>query len=160
MVERVSSSIGRVEKIVINAEHVSVNRLRIRAKDVLHSVFLPHFRVKMDAVPGMQTTFKFIATKTTQEMRDETGNSKFNYEMACTEICGKGHFSMRFPVVVDELDVYEKWKASQEAWLKLNPEYLKQVPVALREAALINSGMEINAGAAAQATVSAVSIAN
>ena len=134
--------------------------LKIRAKDVLHSVFLPHFRVKMDAVPGMQTTFKFIATKTTQEMRDETGNSKFNYEMACTEICGKGHFSMRFPVVVDELDVYEKWKASQEAWLKLNPEYLKQVPVALREAALINSGMEINAGAAAQATVSAVSIAN
>jgi cytochrome c oxidase subunit II len=134
--------------------------LKIRAKDVLHSVFLPHFRVKMDAVPGMQTTFKFIATKTTQEMRDETGNSKFNYEMACTEICGKGHFSMRFPVVVDELDVYEKWKASQEAWLKLNPDYLKQVPVALKEAAMINSGMENNTTAAAQATVSAVSIAN
>ncbi|MCU0420263.1 MAG: cytochrome c oxidase subunit II, partial [Cyclobacteriaceae bacterium] len=35
--------------------------LKIRAKDVLHSVFLPHFRVKMDAVPGLQTHFKFVA---------------------------------------------------------------------------------------------------
>ncbi|MBK5279233.1 MAG: cytochrome c oxidase subunit II [Bacteroidia bacterium] len=116
--------------------------LKIRAKDVLHSVFLPHFRVKMDAVPGMLTSFKFIATKTTQEMRDETGNSKFNYEMACTEICGKGHFSMRFLVVVDEPEVYEKWKASQDPWLKLNPEYMKYVPVALQEAAMINAGIE------------------
>jgi cytochrome c oxidase subunit 2 len=134
--------------------------LKIRAKDVLHSVFLPHFRVKMDAVPGMLTTFKFIATKTTQEMRDETGNSKFNYEMACTEICGKGHFSMRFLVVVDEPEVYEKWKSSQEAWLKLNPDYMKYVPAALQEAAMINAGIENNTSAAAQATVTAVSIAN
>lgn len=134
--------------------------LKIRAKDVLHSVFLPHFRVKMDAVPGMQTTFKFVATKTTQEMRDETGNPKFNYEMACTEICGKGHFSMRFLVVVDEPEVYEKWKASQEAWLKLNPDYLKQVPAALKEAAMINAGIENNTNATTQVVVSAVSIAN
>ncbi len=134
--------------------------LKIRAKDVLHSVFLPHFRVKMDAVPGMQTTFKFIPTKTTQEMRDETGNSKFNYEMACTEVCGKGHFSMKFSVIVDEPEVYEKWKASQEAWLKLNPEYMKMVPEALREAAMINAGIENRASTAAQATVTAVSITN
>ena len=134
--------------------------LKIRAKDVLHSVFLPHFRVKMDAVPGMLTTFKFIATKTTQEMREETGNSKFNYEMACTEICGKGHFSMRFLVVVDEPEAFEKWKASQEAWLKLNPEYMKYVPAALQEAAMINAGIESNTSTAAQATVTAVSISN
>ena len=125
--------------------------LKIRAKDVLHSVFLPHFRVKMDAVPGMHTYFKFTPTKTTQEMRDETGNPKFNYEMACTEICGKGHFSMRFPVVVDEPEVYEKWKAAQDAWLKLNPEYLSRVPAALREAAMIKAGMPLeNAVGAAQ----------
>ncbi|MEK6783182.1 MAG: cytochrome c oxidase subunit II [Bacteroidota bacterium] len=134
--------------------------LKIRAKDVLHSVFLPHFRVKMDAVPGMQTTFKFIATKTTQEMRDETGNAKFNYEMACTEICGKGHFSMRFLVIVDEPDVYEKWKSAQDTWLKLNPDYLKQVPAALKEAAMINAGIENQTNAAAPAAVSVVSIAN
>lgn len=117
-------------------------QLMIRAKDVLHSVFLPHFRVKMDAVPGMYTTFKFVATKSTADMRTETGNPNFNYEMACTEICGRGHFSMKFPVFVhDSVEDYEKWMASQEAWLKQNPEYLKQVPAELREAAMIKAGI-------------------
>jgi cytochrome c oxidase subunit 2 len=121
--------------------------LKIRAKDVLHSVFLPHFRVKMDAVPGMHTQFKFIATKTTEEMRAETGNPDFNYEMACAEICGRGHFSMKMPVVVEEPEDYERWKAAQEAWLKQNPKYLEKVPAALREAAMIKAGMEKDPGA-------------
>ncbi len=121
--------------------------LKIRAKDVLHSVFLPHFRVKMDAVPGMPTQFKFIATKTTQEMRDELSNPNFNYEMACTEICGKGHFSMKMLVIVEEEEAYEKWKASQEAWLKQNPDEMKKVPDALKEAAMINAGMQRDPGA-------------
>ena len=115
--------------------------LKIRAKDVLHSVFLPHFRLKMDAVPGMPTQFKFTPTKTTAEMRAELGDPNFNYEMACTEICGRGHFSMRFPVIVEEVEEYEKWKASQEAWLKQNPDYLDQVPLSLREAAMIKAGI-------------------
>lgn len=121
--------------------------LKIRAKDVLHSVYLPHFRVKMDAVPGMTTQFKFVATKTTQEMRDELGNQNFNYEMACAEICGRGHFSMRLPVVVDTEEEYEAWKKSQEAWLKQNPDYLKKVPAALQEAAMIKSGLQKDPGA-------------
>jgi cytochrome c oxidase subunit II len=121
--------------------------LKIRAKDVLHSVFLPHFRVKMDAVPGMPTQFKFKATKTTEEMRDEIGNQNFNYELACTEICGRGHFSMKMTVVVHELEDFEKWKASQEAWLKQNPDYLKKVPAALKEAAMIKAGMIKDPGA-------------
>lgn len=100
--------------------------LVIRAKDVLHSVFLPHFRVKMDAVPGMPTQFKFVATKTTQEMRDELGNPNFNYELACTEICGRGHFSMKMPVVVDDEETYEAWKKSQESWSKQNAEYVQK----------------------------------
>lgn len=115
--------------------------LKIRAKDVLHSVFLPHFRVKMDAVPGMPTQFKFKATKTTQQMRDELGNQAFNYEMACTEICGRGHFSMKFPVVVDSQEDFEKWKLSQETWLKQNPDYMKNIPEALRESAMIKAGI-------------------
>jgi cytochrome c oxidase subunit 2 len=115
--------------------------LKIRAKDVLHSVYLPHFRVKMDAVPGMPTQFKFVATLTTQEMRDKLNNPNFNYEMACAEICGKGHFSMRLPVVVDDEETYNKWKASQEAWLKQNPDYLEKVPANLREAAKVIAGL-------------------
>ena len=115
--------------------------LKIRAKDVLHSVFLPHFRVKMDAVPGMPTQFKFTATKTTQEMRDELSNPEFNYELACTEICGKGHFTMKMSVVVDTEEEYESWKKEQEPWLKQNPDYLKNVPAGLRESAMIKSGI-------------------
>lgn len=134
--------------------------LKIRAKDVLHSVFLPHFRVKMDAVPGMYTNFKFTPTKSTEEMRSETGNPNFNYEMACTEICGKGHFSMRFLVVVDEPEDFEKWKAAQEPWLKQNPEYLAKVPASLREVAMIKSGIPIKSEAAAAATSVTVSISN
>lgn len=129
--------------------HLPVDKeilLKIRAKDVLHSVYLPHFRVKMDAVPGMPTAFKFKVTKTTQEMRDELGNQSFNYEMACAEICGRGHFSMKMMVVVEEQEAYEKWKASQEAWLKQNPDYLKKVPDALKEAAMIKAGMQRDPG--------------
>ena len=129
--------------------HLPVNKeilLKIRAKDVLHSVFLPHFRVKMDAVPGMPTQFKFRATKTTQQMRDELGNPNFNYELACAEICGRGHFSMKMSVVVEDQESYEKWKASQEAWLKQNPDYLKKVPEALKEAAMIKAGLQKDPG--------------
>jgi cytochrome c oxidase subunit II len=132
--------------------HLPVNKevlLKIRAKDVLHSVFLPHFRVKMDAVPGMSTQFKFTPTKTTEEMRRETGNPNFNYELACTEICGRGHFSMKMSVVVEDQASYDKWKASQEAWLKQNPDYLQKIPAELREAAMIGAGLQEDPGAVA-----------
>lgn len=115
---------------------------RIRARDVLHSVFAPHFRLKMDAVPGMPTRFWFIPTKTTAEMRVETGNPEFNYEIACTEVCGRGHFSMRLLVVVDEPEDYEKWKAEQQPWLSKNPEYMASVPDNLKELAMIKSQIE------------------
>ena len=115
--------------------------LRIRARDVLHSVFAPHFRLKMDAVPGMPTQFWFVPTKTTEEMRIETGNPNFTYEIACTEICGRGHFSMRLQVVVLEPEEYEKWKSEQQPWLANKPDYLAKVPDHLKELATITSGL-------------------
>ena len=93
-------------------------------------------------------------------MRDELGNPKFNYEMACAEICGRGHFSMRFPVVVDSREDYDKWKASQETWLKQNPDYLKRVPAELREAAMIKAGMPFEMNAAGAGEARTVSISN
>jgi cytochrome c oxidase subunit 2 len=133
--------------------------LKIRAKDVLHSVFLPHFRVKMDAVPGMPTNFKFTATKTTAQMREETGNPNFNYEMACTEVCGRGHFSMKMAVVVHTQDEFEEWKKSQEAWLKQNPTYLEKVPAGLREAAMISAGIPVESlSTSAQSVNQAISV--
>ena len=116
---------------------------KIRAKDVIHSVFAPHFRVKMDAVPGLPTEFWFTPTITTSEMRsqlashpryqsvDADGNKKsesFNYEIACTEICGRGHNSMRFVVEVVDQKTYDKWYAEQAKaapFVVISEEYVK-----------------------------------
>ncbi len=128
-----------------NELHIPVNKpilFKIRAKDVLHSVFAPHFRLKMDAVPGMPTRFKFTATKTTEEMRNELNDFEFDYFIACTEVCGRGHFSMKMKVVVESEEDYIAWKASQDPWLKQNPEYLAKVPDNLKELAIINSGID------------------
>jgi cytochrome c oxidase subunit 2 len=102
--------------------------LKIRARDVLHSVFIPHMRVKMDAVPGMPTKFWFVADKSTADMRAELGKPEFNYEIACTEICGRSHFGMKLLLVVDEPADYEKWKKSQKPLLTENPDLLNKVP--------------------------------
>ena len=85
---------------------------KIRARDVIHSVYSPHFRLKMDAVPGMPTSFWFVPSKSTEDMRRETGNPEFNFEIACAEVCGRGHFSMRLLVIVEEPELYEKWSPS------------------------------------------------
>lgn len=115
--------------------------LKIRARDVLHSVFIPHMRVKMDAVPGMPTQFWFVANKTTEEMRIEEGNPDFNFELACTEICGNAHFSMKKNVVVLEPEEYEAWKAEQKSWLSKNTDYMAQVPDDMKELALVTAGI-------------------
>ena len=78
-------------------------------------------------------------------MRDELGNPEFNYEIACTEICGRGHFSMRLLVVVDEPEEYDKWYMEQEPWLSKNPHYLAKVPNNLKELALLKAGLDKNA---------------
>lgn len=105
--------------------HIPVGKpvvFKIRARDVLHSVFAPHFRLKMDAVPGMRTQFHFVPTKTTAQMIAETGNPDFTYEIACAQICGRGHFAMRLIVVVEEEEEYEKWVAEQSTILEGNPD--------------------------------------
>jgi len=109
--------------------------LKIRSRDVIHSVFLPHFRVKMDAVPGMPTRFKFTPTITTEEMREKLDDPDFDYELACTELCGRGHFSMKMMVKVIEQDEFADWYAAQDPWLAKHPEYLAKVPKALKQTA-------------------------
>ena len=110
--------------------------LKIRARDVLHSVFIPHMRVKMDAVPGMPTKFWFIADKTTADMKAELGNPDFKYEIACTEVCGRSHFAMKLILVVDEPAEYEKWKKEQKSLLASKPEFLEKVPASLKAKAM------------------------
>lgn len=108
---------------------------KIRARDVLHSVFAPHMRLKMDAVPGMPTRFWFVPNKTTAEMRLELGDEEFDYEIACTEVCGNGHFAMRRVIEVVEPDEYRKWMADQVPFIKRDPELVANLPSELKELA-------------------------
>ncbi|WP_210463983.1 MULTISPECIES: cytochrome c oxidase subunit II [Rufibacter] len=121
--------------------------LKIRSRDVIHSVFLPHFRVKMDAVPGMPTSFWFIPTKTTSEMQSETGNANFQYELACTEVCGRGHFAMKMTMIVDEPEDYQKWVAAQQQ--KTFSVQLQAAPADSTAAVALNSSEAAGAGATA-----------
>ena len=83
-----------------------VNRdvdLTLRAQDVIHSFFVPAMRFKQDAVPGLMIHMHFRP--------EQTGN----YEIACAELCGLGHYKMHGIMrVVSEQD-YEKWLAAREA---------------------------------------------
>ncbi len=97
--------------------HLPVGRpvkLVIGAQDVIHDVGLSHFRLKMDAVPGIPTTMWFTPKYTTEEMKKRSGNPNFIYEISCDQMCGKGHFSMRGIIVVESEADYNKWIASQK----------------------------------------------
>lgn len=114
-------------------------RVRITAKDVLHNFYLPHFRVKMDAIPGLPTYFIFTPKTTTQEYRERLSTypewqelsdptdpespqrwEVFDYELACAELCGKGHYSMRRVVRVLERSEFDEWAASQSSYYMSN----------------------------------------
>ncbi|NID10406.1 cytochrome c oxidase subunit II [Fibrivirga algicola] len=141
--------------------HIPVGKpvlIRIRARDVLHSVFIPHMRVKMDAVPGMPTRFWFHPDKTTEQMRNETGDQNFKYEIACTEICGRGHFSMKMNLVVEDQDSWKKWCAEQKPLLSSFPEYASRIPANLKAKAAKYLPTE-GAGTDSTATASAGGVA-
>jgi cytochrome c oxidase subunit 2 len=97
-------------------------KMVIHAQDVIHDVGLPHFRLKMDAVPGIPTTQWFTPKWTTEEMKVRTGNPNFVYEISCDQMCGAGHFSMRGVIIVDTEEDYKKWLAT------LKPEYFTVYP--------------------------------
>ena len=105
--------------------HLVVNRpvkLIINSQDVIHDVGLPHFRMKMDAVPGIPTTLWFTPKYTTEEMRKKTNNENFVYELSCDQICGKNHFAMRGVIIVESEQEFDAWMATQ------TPEYTKTLP--------------------------------
>ena len=110
-------------------------RVRILSKDVLHNFYLPQFRVKMDAVPGIPTYFVFTPTTTTAEYREQLRQSgkfdfpydesdpesepywkAFDYELACSELCGTGHWSMKRVVKVVSEEEYQEWLSQQNSY--------------------------------------------
>jgi cytochrome c oxidase subunit 2 len=92
-------------------------RLNIIAQDVIHSVYMPNFRVQINAVPGLPTYFKFTPTKTTAEMRAELDKSDFNYRLYCNKICGGGHYNMQKTVLVVTQAEYQNWLSQQKPYL-------------------------------------------
>lgn len=99
--------------------HVVVGKpvkLVIGSRDVIHDVGLPHFRMKMDAVPGITTTLWFTPTITSDSMKLITKNPNFVYEIACDQLCGKGHYAMRGTIIVETQAQYDKWMASQSSY--------------------------------------------
>lgn len=92
-------------------------RLNIHAQDVIHSVYMPHFRLQLNAVPGLPTYFRFIPTITTNEMRNKTDNPKFEYLLYCNKICGASHYNMQKVVRVVTESEYNEWIARQKPYL-------------------------------------------
>jgi cytochrome c oxidase subunit II len=85
--------------------HVPLDRqvhFKMHALDVIHSFWVPEWRIKKDNVPGITTTA--IVTP------DEPGT----YQLICTELCGFGHAAMRAEVVVEPPAEFRKWVASLE----------------------------------------------
>jgi cytochrome c oxidase subunit 2 len=78
-------------------------RVQLISEDVIHSLFIPAFRVKMDVLPGRYTTIWFQATRPGQ------------YHLFCTEYCGAKHSEMRGKVVVMEQSDYEAWLSGRAA---------------------------------------------
>jgi cytochrome c oxidase subunit 2 len=118
-------------------------QLVINAQDVIHDVGLVHFRLKMDAVPGIPTTLWFTPKYTTEQMKKITGNKDFVYEISCDQICGSGHYSMRGVIVVETQEEYDAWMASKK------PQY-----VTVKEGAAPAAPAADSTAAAATATMS------
>jgi cytochrome c oxidase subunit II len=96
----------------LNQLYLPVNKpivVKLRSKDVIHSFGVPELRVKQDAVPGFTIPLWFIPTVTTEEMRTRTGKPEFQYEIACAQLCGLGHYRMRAFVTVQTAEDFQKW---------------------------------------------------
>jgi cytochrome c oxidase subunit II len=72
---------------------------KLHAKDVIHSFWVPQFRMKKDAVPGLTTDIRVTPTRYGK------------YTLICTELCGLGHATMRAPIVVEDQAAFDKWAA-------------------------------------------------
>ena len=90
------------DKKFLDEMHVPVGkkiRVNLRSQDVIHSFFVPQFRIKQDAVPGREIGAWFDAMKPGK------------YEWPCAELCGFGHSGMRGWIYVHTAEEYAKWEA-------------------------------------------------
>jgi cytochrome c oxidase subunit 2 len=94
------------DDVVSGTMFAPVNReveVILRAHDVIHSFFLPAMRFKQDAVPGLAIHMHFTPITTG------------DYEIACAELCGLGHYKMHGMLKVVSQEEFDKWLAAREA---------------------------------------------
>ena len=99
-----SDPASKDDVVAINQLHVPVNtpvRIELTSKDVIHSFFLPVARVKMDVIPGQKVPVWFDTT--------QTGD----FEIACAQLCGLGHYRMKGYFIVDDPAKFTEWFAQQ-----------------------------------------------
>ena len=102
---------GKDDVTTLNQLHLEVNRpviINLTSKDVIHSFFLPVMRVKQDAIPGEVIAIHFTPVK--------TNFGDMNWEIACAQLCGLGHYRMRGQLTVHTHQDFAKWMASQPAF--------------------------------------------
>jgi len=113
------------DDVLVKGEmHIPVGKevnFQIRARDVIHSAFMPHFRAQMNAVPGMNTQFTFTPTITTDSMRVIVEDANFNFILLCNKVCGSAHFNMQMDIIVDSEADYAKWIAEQKTFVQAEP---------------------------------------
>ncbi len=96
-----------VQSDYINLENKKPVKILLRSVDVLHNWYVPQFRSKMDAVPGIVTFYWFEPNKIGE------------YEVLCAEYCGVGHYAMRGGVEVQSTEDYNLWLSEQETFQDL-----------------------------------------
>jgi len=92
--------------IISKELHLPVNQqvvLKMQSTDVIHSFWVPEFRVKQDVVPGRVTDYRITPTLIG------------DYKVRCAELCGSSHYSMESPVIVDSQADYNAWIKEQSA---------------------------------------------
>ena len=96
-----------IQSDVIHLKNNRPVKILLRSVDVLHNWYVPQFRAKMDAVPGVITYYWFEPQKIGE------------YEVLCAEYCGVGHYGMRGRVFVKNEQDYENWLQEQETFSDL-----------------------------------------
>ncbi|HEY2748798.1 MAG TPA: cytochrome c oxidase subunit II [Polyangia bacterium] len=96
---------GTADDVVLLDElHVPVGRpvvVHLKSKDVVHSFYLPNFRVKQDVIPGAETRAWFV------------GKLPGRYELGCAQLCGVSHYKMRGWVTVESAEAFQAWLRAQ-----------------------------------------------
>lgn len=106
-------------------------RINLIAQDVIHSFYLPWFRVQINAVPGLPTFFQFTPTITTDDMRTKMDNQNFEYKLYCNKVCGGNHFNMQKVFRVVKEAEYQDWISKQKPYL--NDQLKKDLKMAIAQ---------------------------